>query len=298
MEISLPDLTASLQAWAPQQTLVRDFLIAFAAAFAGAWGAQNIAERRKRHLDLLAELRETNSAVALTATVFSVLANLKEQHVAALFGNYTLVRRAVIFHRAHPRPPPFEVPFDLKTVELPDLPIDRLRTIVFEQISITGRPIQLSSMLLGTLAQLDALCDKRTECISRFKTLEEPQKLCVYFGLETPDGVIDQTYPETLEGIYSLADASMFFAWLLCIDLSKHSRSIALELRRWPWQKIRNVHRAKFASAEEKGLMPPFEQFNDWTGYKQARPPKRSKLYHLRRRFNWSVWRFRHWLVS
>lgn len=51
--------------------------------FNGAWGAQNISERRKRHLDLMMELRETNSAVALAATTFSVFANMKEQHVLA-----------------------------------------------------------------------------------------------------------------------------------------------------------------------------------------------------------------------
>jgi hypothetical protein len=286
---SVLDVVAAVETWTPTQPIIRDFAIAFAAAFAGAWGAQNIAERRKRHLDLTAELRETNAAVALAATVFSVFANLKEQHVATLWGNFRLLKRAMEFQRQIPQPErrEFHIGFDMKTMSVPSMPIDRLRSIVFERISITGRPIQLASILFSEIDELKISCARRNEFIAGFRELSKPQQIARYFGFRDADGHVDENFPNTIEAIYSEVDCCIFFSWLLCRDLSRHSKLVARSLRRWPWQKIENVHYANFATAEERGLMPPFEGFNDWTGYKRQPVEKRSRWFRIKRRIYW-----------
>ncbi|MGO4683551.1 hypothetical protein [Hyphomicrobium sp. 2TAF46] len=292
---SILDLLSAVESHAPDRAIIKDFAIAFAAAFAGAWGAQNIAERRKRHVDLTAELRETNAAVALAATVFSVLTNMKEQHIACLRGNFHLTKRAVEFQRRIPKDQqqPFDVRFDMRTISLPSMPIDRLRSIVFERITITGRGIQLASMLMLQVEELKISCSRRNELIAGFRELSKQQVIERYFGFRDADGNTDENYPNAVEAMYFENDCAMFFSWLLCRDLSRHSKSIARSLRRWPWQKIKNVHYASFAPAEEKGLMPPFEGFNDWTGYKRERPQKRTRWFRFKRRVYWTYLKWR-----
>lgn len=289
------DALDKAESWLSTTSTVKDFAIAFAAAFAGAWGAQNITERRKHQLDLTAELRETNAAVAIAATLFTVFANLKEQHIATLRGDFHLAKRAVEFQRKLPKDQQgrLEVRFDMRTITLPSMPVDRLRSIVFERITITGRGIQLASMLMLQIEELRISCARRNDFISEFRTLDKQRQINRYFGFRDAHGNTDENYLNAVEAIYFENDCAMFFSWLLCRDLSRHSKSIARSLRRWPWQKIKNVHYANFVPAEEKGLMPPFEGFNDWTGYKRERPVKRSRWFRLKRNVYWTYLRWR-----
>lgn len=143
-------------------------ITAFAGAFAGAYGAQWISERNKRHTDVAKELRETNAAVALAATNCNVLINLKKQHVRDLKQRYDEEKAQFLAYfeltdaeRAHVPPPVAEL--DLQTLRLPRLPLDEMRQTVFEKISATDRPLLLTSMILAEVEELNISLSQRYE---------------------------------------------------------------------------------------------------------------------------------------
>lgn len=212
-----------------------NFTAALAGALAGALAAQRIADRAKQRDALLQEVRIINAAIMVTFTICNAGLALKKQFVKGIYEEYSKQKELLQeFHRRRnageqPRDLPFEFRADFRTVPMPVVPIDLLRTQVFEHISVTGRPLALVSTLAGAVASLAGIIQKRDTLIERFTALGPAgadQLPAFYFGLPYGPGHVSMEYVDTIEGLRSLTEDVIFFSELLGKDLMDHGNQI------------------------------------------------------------------------
>jgi hypothetical protein len=260
-----------LNGWFADRNVLGQIITAFASAFAGAYGAQWIAEKTKSKSDLVRELRETNAALALAGAICNIHATNKSQSVRPQKVEYEKQLALVQLHAALPPEAraitgPLHMQFDLRQFQLPILPDDRLLAILFEKVSITDRALHVATTLCQEIAELRKTFERRNEVIGRFPSLTDDQKARLYFGLQDSNGHVDENYRNSVSSIYDKTDNCIFFSWLLCQDLHLHGAKISKHIGKMPWRRAPSAHRASFAVAEQNGLMPPFEQYKDWVG--------------------------------
>ena len=137
-----------------------NFTAALAGALGGALAAQRIGDRAKQREALLQEIRSTNAAIMVTFTICNAGLALKKQFVKEIYETYTAKKEGLKeFQRRraasqqHPNSP-FEFQADFRTLQMPVVPTDVLRTQVYESISASGRPLALVAALVGAIASL------------------------------------------------------------------------------------------------------------------------------------------------
>lgn len=240
-------------------------------AFAGAAAAQRIAECSKYREELLREIRNTNAAIALAFGVCNSLLALKKQHVKNLKECYDAQRVAALeFTRKHKageiqRDVAFEFQADLQTLQVQSLPMDTLQAVVFERLSIIGRPLSLVVTLAQTVHSLEESLAKRNTLIEGYKTefAEDTQRFApLYFGLPYDEGHVNLDYPGTIDAIYSQTDDGIFFGNLLCKDLHEHGKQLSDSFKRKFKKDSPRVNEVDFAMAG--GLMPDEKNYADW----------------------------------
>lgn len=252
---------------------VTSLLGALAGAFAGAAAAQRIAERSKHREELLREMRNTNAAIALVFGICNTLLSLKKQHVKSLKESYDAQKVALIeFHRQRkageiPQDLPFEFKADLQTLQPQALPMDTLRAIVFERLSIVGRPLNLVVTLTQTVESLAESLAKRNSLIEGYKVefAKETQRLVpLYFGLPFGEGHVNLDYPGTIDAIYNQTDNGVFFGNLLCKDLHEHGKQLSDAFKKKFKNDPPRISEVDFGSAAADGLMPDEKNYADW----------------------------------
>ncbi len=165
---------------------------ALAGAYAGAYAAQRIAERSKERVEFQAQIRNTNAAITLSFMVCNAAISLKKQQTKGLCESYFkkktelegfLQKRKVgeISHDV-----PFEFQADLRSVPFPAVPIDALRSLVYEKLAVSARPLALVATLTGALSSLGETIENRNGLIASFRQLP-PQARdaalpALYFG--------------------------------------------------------------------------------------------------------------------
>jgi hypothetical protein len=244
----------------------------FVGAVGGALGAQHIAERAKRKDELLKELRSTNAATTVGFTICNSFIALKRQNVLPLHENFSrdkekrekflAKRRSAEIDRNQP----FEFQADLRAISAPSVPMDTLKTQVFDRISAHARPLALVSVLGQTLASLDEAIGRRNALIGRFARGDVPKELVpnFYFGMALPSGDTNQEYPDTVAAIAAYTDDMIFFSRLLCTDLMSHGGKIKAVLAKLGAKDVPSVSTAEFGKAAEAGLLPPDDHYTDW----------------------------------
>jgi hypothetical protein len=146
-----------------------------AGAFAGAYGAQLIAEREKYREQLLKEIRGANTAIMLSFGICNSLLGVKKQHVKTLKEDFDNQKKTLLeFIKQRElglinSQQEFHYKADFQTLSLPPLPLDILNTQVFEKITLTGRPISLTTTLTQTVHNLSESLAMRNKQIEIYK---------------------------------------------------------------------------------------------------------------------------------
>lgn len=244
---------------------------AFAGAFAGAVGAQHIAERSKHREEMLSEMRNTNAAIALTFGVCNSLLALKKQHVKSLKERYEAQQAKLQEFRRKRNEGEVQLDvalqcqFDMQTLQFQALPMDTLRAVVFERLSIVGRPLNLVVALTQSVQCLEDSLTKRNTLIEGYKTefAKDNQGLAtLYFGLPYGEGHVNLDYPGTINAIYNQTDDGIFFGNLLCKDLHEHGKQLSGVFKKKFKNDPPSISEVDFASATS--LMPDETNYADW----------------------------------
>lgn len=241
-------------------------------ALFGALGAQHIAERSKRRDELTKEIRTTNAASMVAFSICSAALSLKKQHVHPMHTKYvedcnvldeftkqqeTGGSQNVGVHR---------FVADFRTFPTPVAPLETLKDLVFQKLSVHGRPLALVAVIEQSLVGLSKSIEKRDSLIQRFSSHVVPKDLLhlYYFGKPLPSGDIDQNYPDTVKAIHIYLDNLVFFTALLCDDLVAHGNRLHEAFIEQFKKGAPKVSAADFTEAREKGLILPFSEYKDW----------------------------------
>lgn len=263
---------------------------AFAGAFAGALAAQRIADRAKQRDTIREEIRSTNAAVMVAFTICNEGLALKKQFVKDIYENYVAQKAALASfkqrraQRLQPEDQPFEFRADLRTVQMPVVPTDVLRTQLYEKISASGRPLALVAALVGAVATLSDVLQKRAALIERFRNLGEnnDQFPALYFGLPYGPGHVSVEFQDTVESLHRITDDVIFFSELLGEDLMAHGNRLLEQYKKIAKVKEERISAVDFTEARKNGLMPDAELYTDWLkGFQTTKPKPKSGLRQL-----------------
>jgi hypothetical protein len=248
---------------------------AAAGAYAGAYGAQLIVEGTKYREQLLKEIRDTNAASAIAFGVTNSLVAIKKQHVKPLKQNLDAQKAALLEHLRKinsgeiAKGTEFVYNADLQTLSLPPLSVDILQRQIFEKLSLVGRPLHLTTTIAQTLHGLNASLEKRNELIASYKAGRPALTAPLYFGFPQ-QGVVNEDYPSSVNAIYRQTDDGIFFAQLLCKDLTDHGNQLKAKFAKQFGKGAPNIADVDFSKAEQEGLMPDPTNYSDWfTAFKK-----------------------------
>ncbi len=179
-------------------TIAGAFIEALFGALFGARAAQRIAERNKTRDELTKEIRITNAAIMVAATVCNSLLSLKKQHLKNLKETFDRKKQEFLDLQSSPSKGPrnFEIQFDLEILKLPLLPLPVLQKQLFENLSIGGRPLATLAALEQAADSLGASLQDRNKLIAQYEAAGVTGQAFIptYFGLRQANGVIDQRY--------------------------------------------------------------------------------------------------------
>jgi hypothetical protein len=254
-----------------------NFTTSLFGALAGAWGgaraAQRIAERARRREFLLQEVRNSNAAIEFAYSVCNAALSLKQQHVRDLKATYDAQRRAVHEHDAAlragrlPRGTPLELgALDLGFLDVVRVRTDRLESLVLEDLSVTGKPRPLVSVLLQSVESLNHSIEFRNELINEMKQLNmtTEQRVPIIFGLPLAGGSVDERYRASVEHISRGTNDCIYFSASLMRELHRHAERARAEFLKKFDKKVPKVHQLDFGHANRAGLMPAESDYAAW----------------------------------
>lgn len=253
-----------------------NFTIAFVGgltgAVGGALGAQYIAERMKRREERIREIRNTNAAIMTCFSICNATLMVKKQHVEPMRIEFEKQKENLkLFMQSNAagnglKNQVYEMTADLRLFPAPVVPIDTLKTLVFEKISAYGRPLALVSVLEQSLTGLAQAIAHRGRLIQRFQSNAIPKERFAhhYFGLRQVSGETDQEYSDTVSVISSYTDDVAFFSSLLCQDLIKHGEKVRALVAKPSDKSVPKVSKADFSGPKAKGLLPSDKNYADW----------------------------------
>ncbi len=233
----------------------------FVAAFAGAYGAQSIAENNRKKNNLLKEIRNTNAAIMALHGICERCFDLKTQHVVSLKKLFDEQKADAI--RLLHSGSLFKLEADLRALYPLTLPVEIVEKHLFEQISANAKTLAATSTLIGAVHSLNESINKRSVLIQEYKEKGLPSRsdfIYLYFGIEDEHGNRDTSFSDTIDAIYNQTDDCIFFSSLMCAELSKHGIRKKKELG----DSSVNINTINFNDAEELGLMPDSKNYADW----------------------------------
>lgn len=244
----------------------------FTGAFAGAWGAQRIAERSKRRDDLLKELRNTNAATMAAFSTCNAALALKKQHVQPMYEQFVkdkdalqdfLRKRATGQNQGNAS---FHFTADLRTIPTLEAPVDTLKELVFHRISAYGRALALVSVLDQSIIGLRNAIEQRDRIVQRIQDggIANADLPNYYFGLPLSGGITNQQYPDLVEAIHSYVDDVAFFSSLLCADLPAYGEQVHALFLKQVGKGAPRVSKPDFSSPKTSGLIPSDANYGDW----------------------------------
>jgi hypothetical protein len=265
-----------VKAWPWLQPLIIAAVGSLAGAFAGAMGAQKIAERSKRRDDIILEIRHTNAAIMACFNICNNSLTFKEQIVKPLYDNFKLnlnkFEQGPTINPENDVNQVVQIEFHLQEIHAPLNPIETLIDIVYNKINCESRPLSLVQMIEQYSFNLNNLINKRFQLTESFKSLPQELVIYYYFGKKINESVINEEYPDVLDGIHSYLDNLIFFALLLSQDLEKHGDNLAERFRKEFDIDIPKINKLNFTKSREKGLMPSPDEYKDWVDCFKEQP--------------------------
>lgn len=214
------------------------FALSFVGALAGAAGgglaAQRVIEKYKLRDELLKEIRNTQAAMMVSFTVCNTTLLMKKQLVRPMFDRFSEAHADFLKYRKERQSgqrqgnAQYRFQMDMQEFVAPDLPVETLKTLVFDRVSTFGRPIVLVAQIEQASDGLRAAIAKRSRLVDGFKaSLLEPESLALtYFGEKLPTGHTHREYADIVEVIHSYTNDLIFFSGLLTNDLATHGKAL------------------------------------------------------------------------
>ena len=247
----------------------------FFAAFFGAFGAQRIIEKAKNKDTLLKEMHNANAAIMVAFGICNSFLGLKKQHIKSLKETFDQAKKDLEYFRNKQNKMPdrigevFEFQTDFQTITPLLTPTDVLQTLVFEKMSLKGRPLSLTITLTQTIYSLNDSLQNRNQLIDDYRVnspIDENVLALIYFGLPNEKGHIYKNYPDTVDAIYTQTDNCIFFSNLLWQDLVAHGEYIQKKfIKEFGKKNAPIISKPDFTKAEQDGLMPDSKNYADWT---------------------------------
>lgn len=255
---------------------------ALAGAYAGAYAAQKIAERSKERAEFQAQIRNTNAAITLSFMVCNAAISLKKQQTKGLCDAYFKKKAELEDYlekcKAGEVSPevPFEFQADLRCVPFPAVPIDALRSLIYEKLSVSARPLALVATLSGALSSLAGTIENRNELIASFKQIPQQDRdvalPALYFGRSYGEGHVSTEYLDTMTGLQNFTDDVIFFSYLLCQDLVTHGNKVLDKSRLQFKGFIDQINTIELSPEKTAGLIPPNQQYSEWlAGFREKK---------------------------
>lgn len=281
-------MSCSLQSWLTWSSVgsvmnsafMTSLVGALAGAFAGARAAQHIAERAKESEALLEQLRATNAAMTVAFSICNTFIQLKRQQVLSLQNGFAnQVTQLQEFQRKRnagelPGDQQFRFHADLRSIQFPQMPVEVLQRLVFEKLSLTGRPLALAATIANTIGCVQDLLEKRSELIQQFRAIppgNDGLTVALYFGLPYAEGRVSTEYKDSVNGLFDQVENGIFFSELLCKDLKSYGDKTLEKYRKYSRKTNERVSEVDFALARQEGLMPDESRFADWLrGFRRA----------------------------
>lgn len=271
----------STKAWNFANT---NFSAALFGAFAGAYGGQWIVEKSHNRRALVKEMRGVNAAVMVALGICNTCLALKKQHVKPLKDRYENQKRAFEQFRKGkqegtiPMEQSFQLSLDLQSLQMPTLPVEILHKLLFEEISLEGRPLFLASNLPQSIDFLNDFIEKRNGIITNAVNNGQ-MTIQQYLGLPSGRGVTDENYPTVLEGISLYTNDCIHFSHLLCEDLVAHGKKLKKRLGR----EAPPLFTPDFTMADDLALMPNSKDYDDWSIMFPPQKPPLGKIEAAKR---------------
>jgi hypothetical protein len=243
-------------------TIIIPLVSALAGAGVGAYSAQYIAARNKRHDDLLKEVRSANAACTMAYSITDSFITVKRDIVKPLLDNFTkeLARFEVAGRNFIPGvSAPIDIAFDLQTFTLVKTPVSHLQDIVYKGVSAPIRAISIMSVLDRTIAGLEGFHAERNKLCDELR--QKPFDGHVYFGVKKGDAT-DARYSSVLSNLSSYSDDAIYFSRLLGDDLKKYANEVKARLPKklQVWAPV--ITSASFAKAAD--ILPDPAKYNDY----------------------------------
>jgi hypothetical protein len=236
-------------------------------AWAGAYAAWRIAERSKSKQDLLDELKNTSKGILIAFNICNRMIGLKRQHVPQMRNRFSESRANLIDAIAQNKQGVFHFVADLETLTPISLPAKALEQLIFEKISVGGRPFALASMLASSEEDLKHVVAMRNAIVERLKANRQSMGFGFerqYFGLPGSDGHLDKTYPDLIESISMITDDCIFFSKTLGDDLTRYGQHVRKKFKSRFREEPPKLPEADFNKAEVLGLLPDENNYKDW----------------------------------
>jgi hypothetical protein len=254
---------------------------ALCGAFFGATAAQKIADRNKGKEENLKQIRLINTAISLALTSINTVLALRTQHIDKLKNSFDENKKAFDNCMAYYGRVRQEVTLklDLEILEMPFLPIDKLETLVLEQIAIARRAPSAVVSLKQFVLNLGSALQTRNGLIRDFnqRGLETEKILPLYFGLKQ-SGIADATYPGSVDAIHTYTKDVIFYCRVLIDDLVATGKHRAEKYAAEYKVALPHINTADFAKATAGGLIPDDAEYEDWlSGVVMRDEPDKSK---------------------
>lgn len=252
------------------------FIGSFAGARGGAYAAQRIADRGKLREVIRRDVVRTNAAIEQVYMHVTKFLNLKEQYVLDMIAEYNAIDKIVHEYEAGlangliPKgtPPPVLPAFNMFAMSKQEVRVERLESIIMDELTISGRPRALVNVLQQSALTLNALLDEREKLLNAIKVataggLLRRQHIAFMFGVPTNGGA-DLTFKTNVRGIGSTTDECIHFCWLLYNDLHVHGNRARERYRELFTDPVPEISELHFDEARAKGLFPDPAPFESW----------------------------------
>lgn len=243
-------------------TIIIPLVSALAGAGVGAYSAQYIAARNKRHDDLLKEVRGANAACTMAYSITDSFITVKRDIVKPLLDNFT--KEKTLFELAGQNfipgfSAPIDVASDLQTFTLIKTPVSHLQDIVYKGVSSPIRAISIMSVLDRTIAGLESFHADRNKLCDEFR--QKAFDGHVYFGAKKGDAT-DARYSSVLTNLSTYSDDAIYFSRLLGDDLKRYANEVKARLPKklQAWAPV--ITSADFSKATD--ILPDPTKYKDY----------------------------------
>lgn len=257
---------------------------AFFAAWAGAAGAQSIADRTRVRAEMVREIRATNGAVVLAASLADWAIALKSQHLQGMWKAFDEMRIAFDETRQGARRG-YQFKPDLMMLPVDPPATDELVQYLLKELTPSSRSLRLAFALSHAVQNLCSAIDARNSLIEevRVARLADERLLIVYLGVDDGQGHTDARYAGSLKAMVDQCDASIFFAVALAEDLGRRGTELRDDFLATFW--LGDPPRRTwidFSEPREKGLIPSEDEgdFASWKDHFTEKKLPRESLWH------------------